>query len=589
MKSNQIESKLAFLFNMKFGSIVAKIHAKPGPDNASAEMSVVGIAFIAIPPRFEVAEWSSIIEAHAGTLVCVSLTPPPNYTTPLNTEERWKKMVSEAAAATENKVHINGSFATMWDSDLYHCSDFCALQVDGQDDMGESFLLSLNDNATEHVNLKCVHANCPKLQADACIQKAFAHVGKLSPYIIGGNFTINTSYMDFTVGHAARLGTISSVPLVVPAKDNLWPQPMILVRGSDTVDPSTASQSHCAQLLLQVHGDATEHTPTRAGPAGSQGASSATGQLVQNRKSPLVDVIILSSAFLAFRFPDEHVAEVTNAACDAADKYNYAEESLNKLAEIADHFFFDKQGFAKDSGKMIQEMLHADMIRRDLKEELHTEGHDADLGRREVTTCFKRWAVKFFATQLTPRQRRDKKYTLKYDVDGNVKLTGFQRSFVGAMLRKHMSSKFVANAIWQIGLAAFLRDDAQDDEDDDPQDIEHLLQSCAQTMTEWLDRLGRSIHEHRTQNGIEEQRRLSGTSYQQSGLTESDLARRQEHRDLQTAIARGKRLREEVDDETVKFEELDSDDQDNLNQYDTGALHSRIAKTKVRRLRQFRA
>ena len=176
------------------------------------------------------------------------------------TQEQWKKMVSRAAADTGNTVHISGSFATMWDSDRCHCSDFCALQVDGQDDMAESFLISLHDTATEHINLRCVHANCLKLDADMCIQQAFAQVGKSSPYIIGGNFSMNTNLMNFTVSHAFRCGTISTVPLVVPANDYLWPSPMILVRGSDAVGPSTSSQSHCAQLFLQVHGAATEHT-----------------------------------------------------------------------------------------------------------------------------------------------------------------------------------------------------------------------------------------------------------------------------------------------------------------------------------------
>ena len=237
-----------------------KIHAKPVLDYASAEMSAVDIAFIAIPPHFQPGKWSSIIAEHAGTLVCVSLTPPCDDTNPPVTQEQWKKMVSKAAAAKENTVHINGSFATMWDSDRCHCSDFCALQVDGQDDMAESFLISLHDTATEHINLRCVHANCLKLDADMCIQQAFAQVGKRSPYIIGGNFSMNTNLMNFTVSHAARCGTISTVPLVVPANDYLWPSPMILVRGSDAVGPSTSSQSHCAQLFLQVHGAATEHT-----------------------------------------------------------------------------------------------------------------------------------------------------------------------------------------------------------------------------------------------------------------------------------------------------------------------------------------
>ncbi len=439
-------------------------------------MSVVEIAFIAIPPHCQTGKWSSIIAEHAGTLVCVSLTPPCDDTNPPVTQEQWKKMVSKAAAANNHRVHIHRSFATMWDSDLCECSDFCALQVDGQDHIAESFIISLHDTATEHINLKCVHANCPKHHADICIQQAFAQVGKSSPYIIGGNFSMNTNLMNFTVSHAARCGTISTVPLVVPANDYLWPSPMILVRGPDAVGPSTSSQSHCAQLVLQVHGGATEHTPTRAEPAGSQGASSARANApsstdrrsaLRDEESPLVDVIVLASSFLRFRFPGEHDAELKSVACDAAERITYEDGCLKELAKIADHFFFTKQGFVKDPRKMIEEMLRADRLGMQVKEELRndsdateTEGDATELTKRVVSTCNKRWAEEFLQTRLTPEQQRDETYKLTYDDDGNVTLTGPQRSFVQAMLRKHMASKFVAYAIWQIGLPAFLKDDA---------------------------------------------------------------------------------------------------------------------------------
>ena len=88
-----------------------------------------------------------------------------------------------------------------------------------------------------------------------------------------------------------------------------------------------------------------------------------------------------------------HEADVTSVACDVADDYNYAEEILNELAQIADHFFFDKRRTAKDPRKMIREMLHADAIRHELKEEHHMKGDDADLVRHEVSWCFKRWAM----------------------------------------------------------------------------------------------------------------------------------------------------------------------------------------------------
>ena len=202
---------------------------------------------------------------------------------------------------------------------------------------------------------------------------------------------------------------------------------------------------------------------------------------------------------------------------------------------------------------MIEEMLRADAMGMQVKEELRndsdateTEGDATELTKRVVSTCNKRWAEEFLQTRLTPEQERDEKHKLTYDDDGNVTLTGPQRSFVQAMLRKHMASKFLAYAIWQIGLPAFLKEDPQED---DPENTEQLLQSSALDISQWLHRLGTSIHAHREQEGCEEQRRRSGTSHQQSGLSAADLDRKQELQRLKSATAQGKRLRQEMDDE----------------------------------------
>ena len=174
---------------------------------------------------------------------------------------------------------------------------------------------------------------------------------------------------------------------------------------------------------------------------------------------------------MRYRFPDEHDAEVTSVACDAAERITYEEGCLKELAEIADHFFFNKQGCVKDSRKMIEEVLHADAMGMQVKEELRndsdateTEGDATELTKRVVSTCNKRWAEECLRTRLTPDQQRDHRYKLRYDDDGNVKLTQFQRSFVQNMLRKHMASKFLAYAIWQIGLPAFLKEAPQEDD-----------------------------------------------------------------------------------------------------------------------------
>ena len=147
--------------------------------------------------------------------------------------------------------------------------------------------------------------------------------------------------------------------------------------------------------------------------------------------------------------------DVKEEACAVAESQNWPDEVLKELASIADHFFFDKQGAAKDPHTIIRTMLQADALRKEVKESLQAD-NATELSGAEVTRCFKKWSTHFLKTRLTGTQKRDKKYKLVFNDDDTLKLTSFQRSFVNAMLRKEMASKFVAFATWQICVPQFL-------------------------------------------------------------------------------------------------------------------------------------
>ena len=70
-------------------------------------------------------------------------------------------------------------------------------------------------------------------------------------------------------------------------------------------------------------------------------------------------------------------------------------------------------------------------------------------------------------------------------------------------------------------------------------------------------------------------------------MSAADLDRKQELQRLKSANAQGKRLRQEMDDEEIEWEDLNADDQDILQQYDTGALDRSIATCKVPRLHEY--
>ena len=72
-------------------------------------------------------------------------------------------------------------------------------------------------------------------------------------------------------------------------------------------------------------------------------------------------------------------------------------------------------------------------------------------------------------------------------------------------------------------------------------------------------------------------------------MSAADLDRKQELQRLKSANAQGKRLRQEMDDEEIEWEDLNADDQDIVHQHDTGAFKRRIAACKVPRLHDYSA
>ena len=225
---------------------------------------------------------------------------------------------------------------------------------------------------------------------------------------------------------------------------------------------------------------------------------------------------------------------------------------LRQLSALADHFFFDKVGKTKDPHKIVEEMLAANLYRKELiSQQLEAtvgqptpeqvlEAYTKELLYDEVAECYKKWAVNFFETKLTHSQRKDRKFGLKFDGDGAVRLSNSQRSFIDNMLRKSVASKHVGFTIWQIGLPPFLENPPAYLQD--PSSHERLLQSGAEEMVKWLERLGAELHRRCGTAGYLEQKRLSGSSYKSSGRSDEDHDRKRQLEGLKEQRAKAKRL-----------------------------------------------
>ena len=87
----------------------------------------------------------------------------------------------------------------------------------------------------------------------------------------------------------------------------------------------------------------------------------------------------------------------------------------------------------------------------------HVESRDnaterVELDKDEVSLCYQRFGRILLTDDLLPHQKRDKKYRLRNNFEGDTYLSTFQRSFTDNLLRKFLGDKRVAILIWQHGI-----------------------------------------------------------------------------------------------------------------------------------------
>ena len=173
----------------------------------------------------------------------------------------------------------------------------------------------------------------------------------------------------------------------------------------------------------------------------------------------------------------------------------YSDAVFLELANIAG-LLSHHHGVLRDTAAVIEHWRECDQTRRQLIRRVSNWScqtqppftHDDELGRAEVQQCFFQYGINFLQHQLQPHQKRDQRYVIQTNKQGQTRLDAFQRSIIQSVLWRRMGSKFVAFGIWQIGLPRIIAsDDAVG---------KGLLQSCLTEVLGWLVRLVEAI-DHR--------------------------------------------------------------------------------------------
>ena len=190
----------------------------------------------------------------------------------------------------------------------------------------------------------------------------------------------------------------------------------------------------------------------------------------------------------------------------------------------------------------------------------------------QETRCYKILGEGMLRDDLLPDQRNEPKYQIHYDSKGNVILSGKQRSWIAAMLRKNLGHKNVAYFILQHGLPelfdAPLRNEKPSQE---------LLQNILEDGVHWHVSLLRSLIEHDQRPGLAHERQMS--DLQQTAWRRQ---KQQAHLHAKQALAQGKRLCEDRDSRKRTYSEMSATEQQLLEDFDTNKLQKRVEQTSLR-------
>ena len=288
--------------------------------------------------------------------------------------------------------------------------------------------------------------------------------------------------------------------------------------------------------------------------------------------------------------------------------------SVAKLSKLIDIMMFHKDGSRKDANETLAFMRRVGQIREEVRAssrdnateriESSDDGTDrvgssdnaterVELDEEQVSLCYQKFGRFLLTDHLLPHQTRDPRYRLRYDFEGDTYLSRFQRSFTDNMLRKFLGDRKVAFVIWQHGLPSIAdmghatKRPGRGHATKRPGRVLDMgrLQGGLEECLKWFFCLANDIVIHRAQEGFDAQLSASSLDEQER---QRQQTRREARRKVRDALRLGEALAQERDDHKRSYDEMNSAEQQILEDFETGRTEKQKQRFQAPRMPPFR-
>jgi hypothetical protein len=257
--------------------------------------------------------------------------------------------------------------------------------------------------------------------------------------------------------------------------------------------------------------------------------------------------------------------------------------AVAKLSKLIDIMMLHKDGSPKDANATLHFMRRSAKIREELRATSSDNATErVELDEDEVSLCYQRFGRILLTDDLLPHQKRDSRYCLRNNFEGDTYLSGFQRSFTNSMLRKLLGDKRVAFLIWQHGIPSLA---------DRPVVLDSkvlnmgMLQSGLDECLQWYSCLANDIVVHQTQESFDAQLSASSLDEQER---QRQQTRRQALQKARDALRLGAALAKQRKDRKRSYDDMDDAEQKTLEDYETGRTKKAKQDFTTPRMKPFR-